>query len=102
MHRDFIGIEIDKLFIPFIGKINNDIENNLIDEDIWKKASKKNKNEVEIKSNYISLKLTEMLLEEEKRLIKKLQRIRTEQCIELEKERARWRVLKNYGNSFIN
>ena len=41
MHKDFIGIEIDKLFIPFIGKINNDIENNLIDKDVWKKASKK-------------------------------------------------------------
>lgn len=101
MHKDFIGIEIDKLFIPFMGKIKNDIDNNLIDEDIWKKASKKTKNDAEIKSHYISLKLTEMLLEEEKRLTKKLQRIRTEQYIELEKERARWRVLKNYGNSFI-
>ena len=101
MHRDFIGIEIDKLFIPFLGKINNDIENNLIDKDVWKKASKKTKNDAEIKSHYISLKLTEMLLDEEKRLTKKLQRIRTEQYIELEKERARWRVLKNYGNSFI-
>ena len=96
MHRDFIGIEIDKLFIPFIGKINNDIENNLIDEDIWKKASKKTKNDTEIKSHYISLKLTEMLLEEEKRLTKKLQRIRTEQYIELEKERAHCRILKNF------
>ena len=42
-----------------------------------------------------------MLLDEEKRLTKKLQRIRTEQYVVLEKERARWRVLKNYGNSFI-
>ena len=45
MHRDFIGIEIDKLFIPFIGKIKNDIENNLIDKDVWKRASKKTKND---------------------------------------------------------
>ena len=96
MHRDFIGIEIDKLFISFMGKIKNDIENNLIDKDVWKKASEKTKNDTEIKSHYISLKLTEMLLDEEKRLTKKLQRIRTEQYVELEKERARWRVLKNY------
>ena len=95
MHRAFIGIEIDKLFIPFIGKINNDIENKLIDKDVWKKASEKTKNDTEIKSHYISLKLTEMLLDEEKRLTKKLQRIRTEQYVELEKERARWRILKS-------
>ena len=58
-------------------EIKNDIENNLIDKDVWKKASKKTKNDAEIKSHYISLKLTEMLLDEEKRLTKKLQRIRT-------------------------
>ena len=84
----FIFSEIQKA-------IKNDIDNNLIDKDIWKKASKKTKNDAEIKSHYISLKLTEMLLEEEKRLTKKLQRIRTEQYIELEKERARWRILKS-------
>ena len=95
MHRDFIGIEIDKLFIPFMGKIKNDIENNLIEKDVWKKASEKTKNDTEIKSHYISLKLTEMLLVEEKRLTKKLQGIRTEQYVELEKERARWRILKS-------
>ena len=95
MHKDFIGIEIDKLFAPFLMKIDKEIKNNLIDTDVWKKASKKTKNDAEIKNNYISLKLTEMLLEEEKRLTKKLQRIRTEQYIELEKERARWRILKS-------
>ena len=83
------------MFIPFIAKIKNDIENKLIDKDVWKKASEKTKNDTEIKSHYISLKLTEMLLVEEKRLTKKLQGIRTEQYVELEKERARWRILKS-------
>ena len=70
----------------------------IIEKKILKKkgkTSKKTKNDAEIKSHYVSLKLTEMLLEEEKRLTKKLQRIRTEQYIELEKERARWRILKS-------
>ena len=65
-----------------------DIDNNIIDDEIWKKASQEAQDKEKVKNLYASLKLTEMLLTEHKRLERNLARIRAEQEIELINQRA--------------
>ena len=92
--QDNIGIKVEKLIAPYLKKIHADIDNNIIDDEIWKKASQKSKDKEKIKNLYASMKLTEMLLTEHKRLERNLARIRAEQEIELTHQRAENRVNK--------
>ena len=93
--QDNIGIKVENLIAPYLKKIHADIDNKIIDDEIWKKASQEAQDKEKVKNLYASMKLTEMLLTEHKRLERNLARIRAEQEIELTNIRAEHRVEKN-------
>ena len=93
--QDNIGIKVEKLIAPYLKKIHADIDNNIIDDEIWKKASQEAQDKEKVKNLYASLKLTEMLLTEHKRLERNLARIRAEQEIDLNNQRAENRIKKD-------
>ena len=93
--QDNIGIKVEKLIAPYLKKIHADIGNKIIDDELWKKASQEAKDKEKVKNLYASMKLTEMLLTEHKRLERNLARIRAEQEIELINQRAENRIKKD-------